>query len=279
MAVHGRDEELYTRFERLVEVPMMVLSLAFVPIVLAPMVADLGDEAIQLLEFASWLIWGAFVIEYTVLLYLAPNRWLMVRTHKLDLFIILLPFLRPLRAARGLRLLRAAGGVSRAFVGLRRVSARRGFRGFLLAAGAIIMIGGLIGYAFERQSTDSNITTVSDALWWAIVTATTVGYGDFFPVTPEGRVIALLLMFVGIGLFSAITANVAAYFVESDERNENDEIMERLERIEKLLEVKAPSVVVDADELSVMMPADESAEAAESTRRQSVERAGLPTQR
>lgn len=207
---------------------MLVLALAFVPIAVAPLLADLGEATTDALTFATWLIWAAFVVEYVVLLYLAPDRWKMVRTHVLDLLIIVLPFLRPLRA---LRVLRALSGLGRASVALRKITSRHGFRGFLAVAIGLVVAGGLVTYSFERGMPGSNITTPADALWWAVVTSTTVGYGDHFPVSNEGRGVAVVLMLVGIGLLSVVTANVAAYFVES----ENDETTQRLERIEHLL--------------------------------------------
>lgn len=208
---------------------MLILALAFVPIAIAPLVFSLSDTANDALNVALWTIWAAFVVEYVALLYLAPDRWHMIRTHLLDLAIIVLPFFRPLRA---LRVLRAAAGLGRATVALQRVTSRKGFRPFLAIVLVLIAGGGLLAYAFERDLPDSNLTSPGDALWWALVTATTVGYGDHFPISPEGRGVAIVLMLVGIGLLSVVTANIAAFFVEA----ETDETAERLRRIELLLE-------------------------------------------
>jgi voltage-gated potassium channel len=211
---------------------MLVLALLFVPVAVAPLLVSLSPAITNALNLVTWIIWAAFAVEYVVLLYLAPNRWHMVRTHLLDLAIIVLPFLRPLRV---LRVLRAAAGLGRATVALRRVATRRGFRPFLAVVLLLLAAGGMLAYAFERNLPDSNITTPTDALWWAVVTATTVGYGDHFPVSPEGRGVAAALMLVGIGLLSVVTANIAAFFVEA----ENDDTAERLERIEALLQTLA----------------------------------------
>ena len=67
---------------------------------------------------------------------------------------------------------------------------------------------------------ESNIKSASDALWWSFVTITTVGYGDKFPVTPEGRVIAAFLMTAGVGLFGTFTGLVASFFIEADQEKE-----------------------------------------------------------
>lgn len=92
---------------------------------------------------------------------------------------------------------------------------------------------GTLTWGFERQHADSMITTLPEGLWWALVTSTTVGYGDLFPVSPEGRVVAGVLMIVGIAMFSVITASVAAYFVE---RDTEQDLQGRLDTLEAKLD-------------------------------------------
>ena len=97
------------------------------------------------------------------------------------------------------------------------------------AFGALIIATTVI-VAFERDS-GSRLAEYPDALWWGVVTVTTVGYGDITPETVGGRIIAALLMIVGIGLFSFVTANVAARFARSDdavERAEEDAEFRRM---------------------------------------------------
>jgi voltage-gated potassium channel len=234
-----RSEETYRRVEQAVERPLLVLSVAFVPVLLAPVVFDLGAQVAQGLEVAAWLIWGAFALEYVTLLWLAPDRWAMVRTHKLDLVIVVLPFLRPLRALRALRLLQAGSGLARAGVGVNRLFGRRGFSKFLVVAGGVIAGCGAVAWAFEGRADGGEIETVVDGLWWALVTATTVGYGDMVPVTPQGRAVAVLLLLVGVALLSVVTANIAAFFVEESDDGNRD-IQARLDRIEALLADRDP---------------------------------------
>lgn len=66
---------------------------------------------------------------------------------------------------------------------------------------------------------NSNIKTAGDAIWWSYVTITTVGYGDKYPVTPEGRIIAAMLMTVGVGLFGTFTAYISSWFVKAENQN------------------------------------------------------------
>lgn len=89
--------------------------------------------------------------------------------------------------------------------------------------------------AFEHNAPGSNIHNYGDALWWAIVTVTTVGYGDKYPVSAGGRGVAVILMLVGIGLIGVLTATVASYFVEEKSDQEKADLNERLDRIETML--------------------------------------------
>jgi voltage-gated potassium channel len=230
-----RDGRAYDRFKAASEIPLLVAALAFIPVFVAPLVFDLSSEVSDALTFAAWLIWAAFVIEYLVLFALAPNRWFMVKTHVFDLLIIVLPFLRPLRAARSLRLFRVLAVSGRIGIGLRALRTREGVRNFSVAVAGLVIAGGLLTYGFERNHEGSNIESIGDSMWWAIVTTTTVGYGDHTPVSSEGRAVATVLMLVGIGIIGVLTANIAAFFVESDVDDSNAEVIERLDRIEKAL--------------------------------------------
>ena len=75
----------------------------------------------------------------------------------------------------------------------------------------------------ERGVAGSNINSFGDAIWWSVASVTTVGYGDRYPVTPDGRLVASLLMVVGIGLFSALTALLAAWVLEGRKLEEDKE--------------------------------------------------------
>lgn len=153
-------------------------------------------------------VWVAFVIDYVVRLGLSAHRWQFIRAHPLDLVMVLLPMLRVLRAILLVR---------RSF---KNISTER-IAGSLLAIVAIIVASGaVLEYAVEHKAPGANITTLGLSFWWAIVTTTTVGYGDTYPVTPTGRVIASVIMLVGIGLIGTVSATVAAWFVKHKPRRE-----------------------------------------------------------
>ena len=123
-------------------------------------------------------------------------------------------------------------GLIIAIVGAVLVLRRRGVRASLLLAGVAPAAGAALVF-YAEQGAGGTIETIDDALWWAIATVTTVGYGDVAPVTALGRAAGSLLMLVGVGLFGMLTATVAAYFVE---QSREDQVLQELRRIRELLE-------------------------------------------
>jgi voltage-gated potassium channel len=107
-----------------------------------------------------------------------------------------------------------------------------------VALTTMVVIGlGAMGIFAVEHGHNNAIKSVGDAFWWAIVTTTTVGYGDVSPVTTEGRLIAVALMFVGIGFIGVLTATITSYFLDSDGASEQERSVERrLTRIEQKLD-------------------------------------------
>lgn len=234
-------QEALERFERAVEVPLLVLALAMVPLLLAPELLDLPSGLEDTLTAVGWFIWAAFAFEYVVRLILTPEKWRFVRREWPALLIIVLPFLRPLRvmrSARALRVLRLArlvGFLGKASQQTRRLLVRHRLHYVLLVTMAVIFGAAALVLAVEEGG-EGSIDSFADALWWAITTVTTVGYGDTFPVTPAGRGIAVFLMVGGIAFFGVLTANVAAFFLERNEEQESDPAVERLDEVLRRLE-------------------------------------------
>jgi voltage-gated potassium channel len=191
---------------------MTILALLMVPILVLPLVADLSATETEALLAADYLIWALFAMEYGTKLYLAPDRWWFVRHNIPDLIIVVVPFLRPLRimrSARALRLLRLTRLLAFMTEGLKRarlIFLHGGLRYVLLVVVVIVFAAAGIETAFEHAAPGANIHNYADALWWSVVTITTVGYGDRFPVTGGGRGVAVMLMITGIALFGVLAA-------------------------------------------------------------------------
>lgn len=158
-------------------------------------------------EVVLWVTWALFAVDYLVRLTLAEPRGRWFVRHLLDLAIVVLPMLRPLRLMRFLTILaiiqRGAGARLRGKVVVYTVG----------ATALTIVVAGLAVLDAERGH-GGTIQSFGDAIWWAFVTVTTVGYGDFFPVTITGRIVAVGLMIGGIALIGVVTATLASWIVE-----------------------------------------------------------------
>lgn len=191
-------------WERRSEIPLLLLALAFLGAYAWPVLdSSIDPGLVPTLRLINWTVWGAFAIDLAIRLWLAKGervRYALSRWY--DVAMVLLPLLRPLRLLRLLTLLRMLDRT-----GARASAGRIG----IYVGGASTMLVFLAALAVldaESRSPEANITTYGDALWWAAVTTATVGYGDFFPVTTEGRFVAVGLMLVGIGLIGSVTAMV-----------------------------------------------------------------------
>ncbi len=259
----ARQSGGYERLTARTDGPLLVLALVFLVVLVLPLVVpDLPRLVRTALVVANIAIWGVFAADYIARLALARDRWLFVRRHIPDLVVVVVPMLRPLRAFRLVRLLRvawlggAAGLLSRR--GRRTVQARTTTY-VVVAVLVLVVVCATLILDTERGAEGANIRNFGDALWWAATTVTTVGYGDRFPVTAEGRVVAVLLMLGGIALLGVLTASLAAWFVRSFSsvtgavEAETEavtvglaQITERLERIEATLADRPPSGLPDS---------------------------------
>ena len=234
----------FAAFERAVEIPLLALAILMLPLLLVPEFFDLSPDVREGILVAEWFIWSAFALELGVKTYLATDRKKYLLSHWYDVVIVVVPFLRPLRIVRSMRVLRATRALRLLSYGLRlmqetRVMATSHGLHYAALAGAVVFfaLAGL-AFAFERDAGDANIRTFGDAVWWGIATTTTVGYGDRFPVTTEGRAVSVLIMLLGISLFSLLTASIAAMFVKPGAEKQEatlEDVLQRLEEMEARL--------------------------------------------
>jgi voltage-gated potassium channel len=116
---------------------------------------------------------------------------------------------------------------------MKEILGRRGLVYIAAITTFLILVGGGCLSILEPQTVKGGY---GDGIWWAVVTASTVGYGDISPSTPWGRIIAVLLMVVGIGLMSTLAASITSYFVQQTANTESRDLIARLDRIERVLD-------------------------------------------
>lgn len=197
------------QWRRRTEVPLIVAAVMYLAAYSVQVTADPPSSVGRALEGVIWATWALFLVDYVASLVLAdaPGRWFVRHLH--EIVILLLPMLRPLRLLRLLPLLRvlnrSGGDALRGHIVLYVVSAMT----VLGYAGALAVLD------VEQDAPGATILTLPDALWWALTTVTSVGYGDYYPVTGAGRLVAAGLMIGGIGVLSAVTAAFASWLVEN----------------------------------------------------------------
>ncbi|NQW22674.1 MAG: ion transporter [SAR202 cluster bacterium] len=200
----AQREEVLQRLERLTELPLLVLAFVMIPLLVGPFVWDLSAREEAAFAAVDIFIWAVFAVDLGLKVAIAPHSKEYLRRHWLEVLIVVVPFFRPLR------LLRLLLFGSRFFVGFRQ-AVRVDF--LVVYAVGMVMISSTVVLTIEQDQPGATITTFPNALWWAVVTVTTVGYGDIVPVSAAGRGIAFLLMLGGIAFFSGITANLASVLV------------------------------------------------------------------
>ena len=236
-----RSERIARRFER----PLLVAAVLTIPVTILQLLPP-ADPWRTIADIVNWLIWITFLAEVVVMLAVVPAKGRWLREHPIEVVIVVLtpPFLtsivqsvRVLRLLRLLRFLRLAPLV-------RYLFSAEGLRYAALLTGLTVLAGGAAFASLEKIS-------LGNGIYWAMTTVTTVGYGDITPKTTEGKVVAILIMLIGIGFASLIIGAAAQQFINPSiqevERDEEDmlaqvrDISARLQRLERGLEQRQSS--------------------------------------
>lgn len=232
------------------ELFILVLTLLSLGIMVV-LVLPVSEATRQLLTVYDNAICAVFLIDFFGNLFGAPTKreYFIGRRGWLDLlgsipslgffkYTALLRLARLSRLARIRRLLR--GQKKRELID--DVLTHRGqYAAFIsvMAALIVLVVCSILVLQFESRSADANITTGGDALWWALVTITTVGYGDYFPVTGAGRITGAFVMFAGVGIIGALASILASILVPAPKTEEPEEVPAAGTVREELVEIKA----------------------------------------
>jgi voltage-gated potassium channel len=228
-----KDIEISSRlatWRRWTDIPLLLLAVGSLPLLLLELISERLTKTDQnFITAVNVLVFIAFAIDYLVELSVTRKRLTYVRTQWASLLIVvsqflaLLPALGFLGILRGARALRIVGTISRV-IGIGAASKEQGRKFFKEKAVSVAF--GLAGFTLitsavaftiaEDVGDGRRIKSFFDALWWSAATITTVGYGDIYPITYVGRIIAVFTMLIGVSTLAVVTARIAQFFLTED---------------------------------------------------------------
>ncbi len=226
---------------------MLMLSILALLALAAEATLPLSPGTRSIIDYTDTVVCAFFFLDFLILLYRAEDKKRYLITWGWVDFASSIPMLDVLRwgrAARIVRIFRVLRGIRAAKVLTDFILQRRAHSAMMataLVSMILVTVAAISVLHFETGIENGTINTAEDALWWAIVTITTVGYGDKVPVTPEGRIVASILMIAGVGLFGVFSGFVASWFLSSGNIGKDTELQEirrELEEIRELLKDK-----------------------------------------
>jgi len=230
-ALEREQNEILQQVEDWLEIPMLLLSFVWLALFVVELIWGLSP----LLDAVGVTIWAIFIADFGLEFFLAPRKRAYLRRNWLTVLSLLLPALRvfrvfrvlrafrTVRAVRGLRLLRVMTRTNRGMRALADSVNRRGFGYVVSLTTMVVLIGAAGMYAFEQSVPDSALTDYGTALWWTAMLMTTLG-SDYFPQSPEGRVLCFLLALYGFAVFGYLTATLATFFIGRDAEDPKAEV-------------------------------------------------------
>lgn len=238
--VHRERSRLIVQIEHALELPMIILGLIW----LALLVVDLTRGLGPVLRTTTMVIWGIFIVDFLLRFVLAPAKAAYLRRNWLTAIALFVPalrvfriarVLRVVRLARGLNLVRVLGTMNRGLRTLRRTTRRRGLPYVLGVTLMVVTLASAGLYALERGAADQEaFSTYGNALWWTMLRVITTG-SDAWPVTVEGRLLALAVSIYGFTFLGYITAVLASWFIHEDELEERKRDRRMLRQVQEEL--------------------------------------------
>ncbi len=221
----GNESDEITLLELLIVILSIYSLIALAVQVTIPIDAELDI----LLDRIDWVVCGIFFFDFIYRFIRADNKLDFMKWGWIDL-LASIPTVDPLRGLRLIRILKLFK-VVRSFKAVKillrhilRDPTKSAVYSVLSVSLLMVFFGSIAVLVFEAPFSESNIRNAEDAVWWSFVTITTVGYGDYYPVSWEGRMVAAVLMTTGVGLFGTFTGLIASYFVVAGEDTQETEI-------------------------------------------------------
>lgn len=217
----GGRHDLVDRIESVTRFPMTLLGIVWLVIGIVVLTTDVNSSASAALVGVLFVLWVIMLVEYLVRLVLTPDTPGYVKRRWIEPATVVVPVLQGWHVV-GIEKMTLL--VREAELRLEAVLKHHSLFRVLIAVVGTVFLGAWLVLLFEDNAKGSNIHDYPDALWWAIVTVTTVGYGDRYPVSAGGRFVAVVLMLVGIGLIGVLTATVASLFIKEHTDANKEEV-------------------------------------------------------
>lgn len=212
------DDNPTARWERRAGIPLAVASLLFlVSYGVRVLEEGLPGPVLDLCLAVLYGSWSLFIVDYAVRWRLSGEGLGFIHRHWLDSLVVLLPLLRPVRIVRVYDAMQDRRHEAPRMALQARIMLYAGMASSLLGVSAALAV-----YHYEHDAPDASIRTFGDALWWAVSTLATVGYGDVVPVTAMGRLVAVALMGCGLALLGAVTGSFSSYLMQRFARDGDD---------------------------------------------------------
>jgi voltage-gated potassium channel len=217
-ALNKERATLLRRLNQTLEAPMIFLGFVWLVLLVIELISGLSP----LLETLSLTIWGIFIIDFAIKFFLAPKKGFFLKKNWLTVISLAIPALRVvrifrlarlLRSLRSLRLVKVVASVNRSMRSLGATMRRRGVKYIFLLTMVVLFAGAAGMYALEKEV--QGFESYWTALWWTAMLLSSMG-SDYWPQTPEGRLLCLLLSIYGFGVFGYLTATISSFFIGRD---------------------------------------------------------------
>jgi len=220
------------------ELMVLGLSLYSLATLCLELFLPLNPVTRELLSTLDLIVCGVFLIDFAVHLWLAPDKRAYLKWGWIDLVssIPVIEWLRWGRIFRVVRILRALRSFNTVAEHFALDPAKGTFGAVSIMSVLSALFATIAVLHYEQGAPGANIRTAGDALWWAFATITTIGYGDRYPVTAAGRIVAMLLVVCGLSIFGTFTALVASFFVGRGQKREEVEMHHVLAEVRRLRE-------------------------------------------
>ena len=205
---------------------VLVLSFYILGILIVDALIDLPPEVHKLIVYTDYIACSVFFLDFLIRFFRAESKLAYMKWGWIDLLASIpangvFRLGRIARVIQIIRVIKAYRSISHIVENIFKNHMKGTFTFAVIVAFMLILFSSVLILEVETAP-NSNIKTAEDALWWAYVTITTVGYGDLYPVTTEGRIVALVLMTAGVGLFGVFTGYLASWFVEPEKEKEDE---------------------------------------------------------